>query len=193
MHRSPKILIFSGSIRSGSLNTRLAATFVGELAKHDCEITRITLADYELPIYDGDLEKTGGIPENATKLAKLFDAHQGFLIVGPEYNGSITPLLKNTIDWVSRVKGDAVTNIDPYRGKVAAIAAASPGAMGGISTLGHLRDVLVRLGMLVISEQLGVGNGNSAFDETDGLISQVQMDFMKAECRSLVEKATLLG
>ena len=189
----PKILVFAGSIRSGSLNARLADAFTGELVNHDCEITRITLADYPLPIYDGDYEKEKGPPENAVKLARLFTAHQGIVIIGPEYNGSLTPLLKNTIDWISRVRSNRSEDSIPYKGKIAAIAAASNGAMGGISSLGHLRQILVRIGMLVISEQLGVASAASAFDENDRLTNARYAEMLKAQCKSLVEKATLLG
>ena len=193
MSGMPKILVFAGSIRSGSLNARLADAFTGELVNHECEITRITLADYPLPIYDGDYEIQKGQPENAVKLARLFTAHQGIVIVGPEYNGSLTPLLKNTIDWISRIRGKSGQDIVPYRGKITAIAAASDGAMGGISSLGHLRQILVRLGMLVISEQLGVANAASAFDDNDRLTNERYANMLKAQCKSLVEKAILLG
>jgi len=193
INKTPKILVFAGSIRSGSLNARLADAFTGELVKLDCQLTRLTLADYPLPVYDADFENEKGVPENAVKLARLFSAHQGVVIVGPEYNGSLTPLLKNTIDWISRVRSNSSKDIVPYRGKIAAVAAASNGSMGGISSLGHLRQILVRLGMLVISEQLAVAGAASAFDENDHLTSPQYADMLKAQCKSLVEKATLLG
>lgn len=190
---SAKILVVSGSIRSGSLNTRLVGTITRELALIDCDVTRISLEDYPLPIYNGDLETRDGIPENALKLATLFDAQDGFFIVSPEYNGSVPPLLKNTIDWISRVSAVGERNVSPYRGKVAAIAAASPGAMGGTSMLYHLRDVLVRLGVLVISEQVGVGNGGSAFDDMDRLTHERTAGFLSAACRSLADKSQMAG
>ena len=156
---NPKILAFSGSIRSDSFNSRLVGCAVRELDTLDCEITRINLADYPLPLYDGDLEADKGIPENAIKLARLLDASDGYFIACPEYNGSLSPLLKNTIDWVSRVSDDNGRALSPYRGKIGAIAAASPGGMGGISMLYHLRQILTRLGVLVVCEQVAVGNG----------------------------------
>ncbi|MFK7902832.1 MAG: NADPH-dependent FMN reductase [Nitratireductor sp.] len=188
----PKILILCGSLKSGSSNARLADAFVGELAMHECEVTRITLADYELPIYDGDLEAKKGVPKNAEKLAKLFANHQGIVFASPSYNGSITPLLKNTIDWVSRVHEVGGKKIAPYNGTVAAIASASPGGMGGVESLNHMRDILVRLKMLVISEQLAVGNAQTAFDENDKLNNERQANMLTACVQSLVEKSTVL-
>ena len=185
----PKILVFSGSIRSGSVNARLVDAAVAELALFECDVTRISPSDYALPLYDGDLEAQDGIPENALKLARLFHEHDGVFIASPEYNGSLTPLLKNTIDWISRVNADEDGPIVAYRDKVCAIGAASPGAMGGISMLYHLRDILVRLGMLVISEQVAVGNAASAFDDDDRLTEGRAAEFFGKACKSLVEKS----
>ena len=188
----PKILVFSGSIRSGSVNTKLVDAFVGELALTECEVTRISLSDYELPLYDGDLEASKGIPKHAVKLAELFQTQNGILFVGPEYNGSISPLMKNTIDWISRVKEIKGNAASPFANKVALIASASPGGMGGISSLSHMRDILVRLKMLVLSEQLGVGNAFSAFDDQDKLSNERQAKMLSIAVKSLVEKSTLL-
>ena len=187
-----KILIVAGSIRSGSLNTRLVGTLSRELALLDCSVTRISLEDYPLPIYNGDLEAEKGVPKNAQKLASQLDAHDGFFIVSPEYNGSLPPLLKNTIDWISRVNAVKGREVSPFRGKVAAIGACSPGAMGGMSMLYHLRDILVRLGAQVVSEQVSVGNGGSAFDDMDRIIDKRTAGFMAAACQSLADKAQRL-
>lgn len=188
----PKILVFSGSVRSGSVNSKLVDAFVGELAQLECEVTGISLADYELPLYDGDLEADKGVPNNAEKLAKLFQAQNGIIFVGPEYNGSISPLMKNTIDWISRVKELDGEVVLPFKDKVALIASASPGGMGGINSLAHMRDILVRLKMLVLSEQLGIGNAFSAFDDDDKLSNERQAAMLTSAVKSLVEKATLL-
>ena len=186
---NPKILVFSGSIRGDSLNSRLAGAATRELSLLDCEVTRITLADYQLPIYDGDLEAQEGIPQKAIELASLFDAHDGIFIASPEYNGSLSPLLKNTIDWVSRVSSRDGKTITPYRGKVGVIAAASPGGMGGIGMLFHLRDILIRLGVLVISEQIAVGNAMSGFDELDKLTNERAAGLLTAACKELARRA----
>lgn len=187
-----KILAFSGSLRANSHNTRLLGAAVRELSTTDCEVTRISLEDYPLPLYDANLEEKSGVHKNAVKLARLFHEHDGLLIATPEYNGSLAPLLKNTIDWVSRVKSDKHGEISPYRGKVAAICAASPGALGGMSMLPQLRVVLVRLGVLVVSEQASVGNAASAFDDMDQLIDERQAKFLADTCRSLVSTTSLL-
>ena len=190
---APRILAFSGSIRDGSINTRLVDAATAELVQQECEVTRISLADYPLPIYDGDLESQEGIPDNARKLARLFHEHEGLFIACPEYNGSLSPLLKNTIDWISRVSFDDKGELVPYRGKIGAVAAASPGAMGGISMLYHLREILTRLGVLLVAEQVAVGNGFSAFDEMDKLTDERAAQFLEATCKSLAQKAALLN
>src|SRR5436190_7552985 len=97
---NPRILVFAGSIRAGSFNARLAALAAKELALAGAEVTHISLQDYPMPIYDGDLETKSGAPENAIKLKRTMMAHQGVFIASPEYNASIAPLLKNTLDWI---------------------------------------------------------------------------------------------
>lgn len=193
MQKNPKILLLCGSTKSKSINSKLLDSILGELSGHECEITRINLSDYTLPLYNGDYEADKGAPDNATKLAKLFDTHQAVVIVSPEYNGSLTPLLKNTVDWISRVKTVNSKKISPFAGKVTAIASCSPGKMGGISMLYHLRDILTRLGMLVISEQLAVGNAANAFDEMDRLLNERSASIQKQLCLSLIEKAVALN
>ena len=185
----PKILVFAGSIREGSVNTRLANSFNNELSSLNCTVTSISLKDYPLPIYDGDMEASEGVPENAVKLARLMHEHDGYLIAAPEYNGSLSPLLKNTIDWMTRVPSGDDDPIIPFKDKVAAISAASPGGMGGIAMLFHLRDILFRLGSLVISEQVAVGAAGSAFNDDDSLTNERAAGLMSATCKSLIEKA----
>ena len=194
MNRKPKILVLGGSIRSGSHSQQLADAYASKLAGLDCMITRITLKDYFLPMMDEDLQKTSGIPENAVKLARLFHGSDAIVIVTPEYNGSLPPLLKNAIDWISRVSTNNGSPVIAYRNKLCAIASTSSGQMGGVSALGHLRDILVRLGMLVISEQLALGHANKAFDPMDQqLLNDRHNTILTTACTSLVEKATLLG
>ncbi len=192
MHKRPEILILAGSTRAGSHNQSLADAFASELVNHDCDITRLSLADYDLPVFNHDLEQEKGVPENAMKLARQFHRHSAIILVSPEYNGSFTPLMKNTIDWISRAPSSN-KSLAPFKNRLAAIAACSTGAMGGISGLGHLRDVLVRLGMQVISEQTAVANAENAFDDRGNLVQERAARLMKQACHSLVEKATLLG
>ena len=191
--RKPAILVFAGSIRSGAYSQKTADAYAAQLAGMECEVTRITLADYPLPIMDEVLEKEKGIPENAVKLARQFARHDGIVMVTPEYNGSLPPLLKNAIDWVSRVSSDGDKPLVPYRDKLAVIASSSNGVMGGYSALTHLRHILVRLGMQVLSEQMALGRAGSAFDDIGRLSGDREAGILESACRSLVEKAALLA
>ena len=191
--REPAILVLAGSIRSGAYSQKTADAYAAQLAAMECEVTRITLADYPLPIMNEDLEKEKGIPENAVKLARQFARHDGIVMVTPEYNGSLPPLLKNAIDWVSRVSSDGDKPLKPYRDKLALVASSSDGAMGGYSALTHLRHILVRLGMQVLSEQMALGRADVAFDDMGRISGKREAGILENACRSLVEKATLLS
>ncbi len=128
----PKILVFAGSLRIGAFSISTADAAMKELALQGADVTRISLADYPLPIMDQDLEKEKGVPENAQKLARQIAAHDGMLIASPEYNASIPPLVKNTIDWVSRVRRDGGRPFKPFEGKVAALCSSSDGHFAGM-------------------------------------------------------------
>jgi chromate reductase, NAD(P)H dehydrogenase (quinone) len=161
-----KLLFFSGSIRKGSLNQTLA-TYAHRLATEKrYAADMLSLADYPLPIYNADLQKDEGIPENARKLKALFDGYQGIFIAAPEYNASITPLLKNTLDWVSRIKDEGEQPLQVFKTRVFAIGSASGSMHGGARGLIALRQVLaVGLGALVLGDQFAVSQANKAFDE----------------------------
>jgi NAD(P)H-dependent FMN reductase len=166
----PKILVFAGSIRTGSFNARLAALATKELVQAGADVTRISLGDYPMPIYDGDHESTVGAPANAIKLKQLMSAHTGVFIATPEYNASVTPLLKNTIDWVSRVRERGEPPLHVFKNQVFALGAASDGAYGGMRSLMALRQVLeLGCGALVIPEQIAVMHASQAFDDMDNL------------------------
>ncbi len=188
MH-NPKILVFPGSNRAGSINARLAAVIAKELALLEADVTRISLADYPLPIFDEDLEHEKGVPDNAMKLARLFASHQGIVIVTPEYNSSLPPLLKNSLDWISRISMNGDKPLAPYRGNIFALAASSQGALGGIRVLPHLRDILVSIGAQVISEQLALGNTDQAYDDNDNLVDERSRMLLSTLCNSLVERS----
>jgi chromate reductase, NAD(P)H dehydrogenase (quinone) len=188
-----KILVFAGSNRSGALSGKLAAAAAIELAKIGADVTRIALIDYPLPIMDEDLEREKGIPENAFRLARLFAVHDGMLICSPEYNASIPPLLKNTLDWVSRISKDNGKPLKPYQGKIAALCSTSTGAFAGIRGLVHLRAVAVNVGMLVISEQCSVPNADEAFDETGNLKSERSQRSLAEVALSLTAMCNTLG
>src|SRR3979490_3478345 len=134
-----KILVIPGSLRTGSLNARLAATAAYELAQADAEVTRISLGDFPLRMYDGDLQTKSGVPKNAVNLKRMIGAHHGVLIVTPEYNSSLPPLLKNAIDWVSRVQDAHETRGQVFCERAFAIAGASAGRPGGARCLAALR------------------------------------------------------
>src|SRR3981081_2423012 len=137
-----KILVIPGSLRTGSLNARLAAGAASQFGKADAEVTRVSLADFPLPIYDGDLQSKSGVPKNAINLKRMIGAHHGVLIVTPEYNSSVPPLVKNTIDWVTRVQDTHETRGQVFRERAFAIAAASESRLGGTRSLAALAVML---------------------------------------------------
>ncbi|MGE0751976.1 MAG: NADPH-dependent FMN reductase [Variibacter sp.] len=191
---NPKILVFSGSVRTGSYNSRLAALAAKELTRADADVTYISLADYPMPIYDGDAEAAGGPPANAVKLKQLFGVHQGVLITTPEYNASLTPLLKNAIDWVSRVREGREPPLTAYKNRVFGLAAASNGTYGGMRSLMALRHVLeLGCGALVVPEQVAVRGAAEAFDEKDELRDERAARAMKGLVQRLVEMARLVA
>ena len=186
----PKVLVFAGSIRTGSFNARLAAIAAKEIARAEAEITRISLLDFPLPLYDGDLEARSGPPENAVKLKRMFCAHQGVFIASPEYNASLTPLLKNTIDWISRVRENKEPPLSAYRNRVFALGAASNGTLGGMRSIMALRQSLeLGCGALVIPEQIAVREASHAFDENDELKDERSAALLRTLARRLVELA----
>lgn len=186
----PKILVFAGSIRTGSFNARLAARAVKELLEAGAEVTWISLVDFPLPLYDGDLEGRSGTPENALKLKRLMMVHQGIFIATPEYNGSIPPLLKNTLDWVSRVRERNESPLAAYRDRVFALGAASERASGAVYGLLALRQVLeIGCGALVIPEQVSISGAGSAFDELDNLKDERAKAQLERVAKRLIEMA----
>lgn len=177
-----KILAFSGSTRRESFNRQMLAIAVTAARDAGAEVTHINLDDYPLPIYDQDLEQESGPPENAMKLKELFLQHQGLLLACPEYNSSVTPLWKNTIDWVSRAD-KTHASLAAYKDKTAVIMSASPGALGGLRGLVHVRSILGNIGVLVLPEQVSVGSAGSAFDSSGNLTDSKQ----QAKVRDLGE------
>ena len=193
MIRQPRILIVPGSNRTGSHNVRLAGAIHKRLASMDCEPTRISLRDYPMPIYDADLEAEKGRPENTDKLARMFHEQDGVVIVSPEYNASIPPLLKNTLDWISRIGAKDPSGLKPYKNAVFALASASPGRFGGARGLNHLRASLVSIGAMVVSNQLSVVHAGSAFDDKEELAGDPARRALDSFCEEIVEKAALLS
>src|SRR6202795_418586 len=138
----PKILVIPGSLRTGSHNARLAALATKELALAEAEVTRISLADYPLPLFDADLAAGSGLPAAAVQLKRMVMAHQGVFIASPEYSASVTPLLKNAIDWISRVRDRGEPAYTAFKGRAFAVGSAANGAAGGVRGLMALRQIL---------------------------------------------------
>lgn len=160
-----RLLAFSGSTRAGSLNQTLIDLAVAEARARGAEVTEIRLKDFNLPLYDGDLEASA-FPQGARDLKALFRSHHGFLIASPEYNGGVSGVLKNAIDWVSRpTDGENLVALSGFRGKVAGLMAASISPFGGLRGISHLRQILSTIQVTVATEQVLVPFAQSAFDE----------------------------
>jgi len=189
-----KILVIPGSLRTGSHNARLAALAAKELALAEAEVTRISLEDYPLPLFDADLTAQSGLPPPAVQLRKMLMSHQGVFITSPEYSASVTPLLKNAIDWVSRVRDGGEPTYAAFKDRVFAIGAASASSGGGLRSLMALRQILeLGCGALVIPEQISVPRAEQAFDDMDNLKDENLAALLKTLARRLVKLATVLG
>jgi NAD(P)H-dependent FMN reductase len=187
---TPKILILPGSTRLGSYNVKLAALAVKELALTDVDVTRISLEDYPLPIYEDDLEANAGAPANAVKLKQMIMAHHGVFIASPEYSASVTPMLKNAIDWVSHVRERGEPIYAAFKRRVFAISSASPGRFGGLRSLMALRQILeLGCGALVIPEQVAIPQADHAFDEKDNIADTGTANLLRAQLARLVDMA----
>lgn len=169
----PRILAFAGSLRADSYNKKLVQIAAAGARAAGAEVTYIDLRDYPLPIFDEDLERAEGLPANGRKLKDLFLAHDGLLISAPEYNSSITAVLKNTIDWVSR-PAPGEEPLGCFAGKVAGLMAASPGALGGLRGLVSVRMILGNIKVIVLPEQLAVARANEAFNPDGSLKDPAQ-------------------
>jgi NAD(P)H-dependent FMN reductase len=184
-----KILVIPGSLRTGSHNAKLAAAAAYEFAQAGVDVTRISLADFPLPIYDGDLQIKSGVPKNAVNLKRMIGAHHAVLIVTPEYNSSVPPLVKNTIDWVTRVQDANESRGQVFREKPFAIAAASEGRLGGSRALAALRLILTACRATVTANQLALSFADHAYDESDRLKHPADIEALKALVRQLIDVA----
>lgn len=164
----PKILAFAGSTRTQSWNKKLIRVGAEALRRAGAQVALVDLRDFPMPLYDGDLEAGEGLPEHARLLKQRMIEHDGFLIACPEYNSSITGVLKNTIDWVSRPQPNEPP-APAFRGKVVSLLAASPGGLGGVRGLLTVRQILTGLGTIVLPTQFALGRASEAFDENGAL------------------------
>lgn len=169
----PKILVLPGSTRSGSFNAKLSALMAKKLALADADVTQISLKDYPLPLYDGDLEASRGVPAPAQKLKRLFQEQDGIFIACPEYNAGVTPVLKNAIDWISRLSDPGEPSSAAFKDRIFALGSASPGAFAGMRGLIGMRTILeVGLGAHVLPNMVSVPRASTAFDGNGGLTDE---------------------
>lgn len=163
----PKLLFLAGSARKTSLNKRLAQCAANIATEKGACVTFLDLADYNMPLYCQDIEQKNAIPDNVIAVKKMFQDHDGIFIASPEFNSSFTPLLKNTLDWISRPHEMNEARLSAYKNKIFALAALSPGALGGIRGLTPLRVMLSTLGCHVIPTQIAVGGQNTLNDDNN--------------------------
>jgi NAD(P)H-dependent FMN reductase len=186
-----KILVLAGSARRESFNKKLATLAATVLDEEGASVTLVDLAHYPMPIYDGDLEAESGVPEKARELRELMQENHALVLASPEYNGSVTPLLKNTLDWVSRPE-EGAPGSTAFKGKVAALLSASPGGLGGQRGLVHLRAILNNLGVLVLPSSLSVTSAHKAFRDEGALADERLGLRLKGLMASLVRTAKAL-
>lgn len=188
-----RLLFFAGSQRQASLNKRLARLGHAIAEANGIPSTFADLGDYPMPLYDGDLEAAEGPPENAKKLKHLMGLHTGVFIACPEYNSSISPLLKNTLDWVSRIREEDESANEVFKTRVFALGSASPGGMGGLRGLNTVRQVLeLGLGALVLPEQFAIPRATEAFDDHGHLKNKESQETFKALIQKLARAAHVL-
>ncbi|HXF52831.1 MAG TPA: NAD(P)H-dependent oxidoreductase [Hyphomicrobiaceae bacterium] len=193
MDQAVRLLFIAGSAREASFNKRLARLGAEIATANGLPATFADLGDYPMPIYDGDLESREGPPENARKLKALMQVHDGIFIASPEYNAGITPLLKNALDWVSRVREEGEAPLQVYKTRVFAISGASPGRFGAVRGLIALRQSLtLGMGALVLPEQVAIANAAEAFDEQGHLKDKGQQEMLKALIQKLARAARIL-
>lgn len=183
---NPKILAFAGSQRAGSFNKKLVRIAALEARAAGADVTVLDLRDLDLPLFDQDLEAASGLPAGARKFKNLLIQCDGMLISTPEYNSSFTPLLKNSIDWASRAETAEEPPLLAFRGKVAALLAASPGSLGGMRALVQLRSLLANIGVLVLPEQVTLPAAYDAFTETEQLKDQIKAEQVEVFSRDFV-------
>ena len=193
MKDSTNLLFFAGSAREGSHNKRLARLGATIAEANGIPSTFADLGDYPMPVYDADLQARDGIPENARKLEALMKVHGGIFIACPEYNASITPLLKNTIDWVSHLREPGPSGVEVYKTRVFALGSASPGGMGGLRSLTTVRQVLeLGLGALCLPDQFAVPRAKEAFGDDGHLKNKDSQETFKTLIQKLARAAHVL-
>lgn len=187
----PAVLVLAGSAREASHNRKLARLAAAAVEGAGGKATLLELRDLPLPLFDEDLEAREGLPANARRLKEAFLAHRGLLLACPEYNSSITPLLKNALDWVSR-KAPGEGPLAAFEGKVAALCSASPGALGGLRGLVTVRSILGNIRVLVLPDQVAIPKAHEAFDPAGALKDPGQRSALDRLAAALVRAAVAL-
>jgi NAD(P)H-dependent FMN reductase len=181
-----RLLVFSGSSRTESFNLKLAVQLASLAEQEDAEVSLINLSEFVFPIYNGDIEGAKGLPSAAKRLKKLLQENTGLIITCPEYNGFMTPLLVNAIDWCTRSE-DASVDLSGFADKTVLIASASPGPGGGSRANTHLKTMLSGIGSIVFPQTLTVPAAYNAFDEKGDFSD----DSMAKRAKRLIEKFVL--
>ncbi len=189
------LLVFAGSTRAQSFNRKLA-TVAAELGREaGAAVTHIELANFDVPLYNADLEAKG-TPRDVVRLKELFYAHPAWVVVSPEYNGSYTGLMKNTIDWVSSpIKGDPnwSSGTKPFAGKVVGMLSASPGALGGLRSLSHLAPLLMNLQCWVSPKQFALSKAGEAFTPDGQLVAEAARENVRGVVEQVLWAARRFG
>jgi len=188
MHQCPTILALAGSLRTYSINRKLLNIGVEQLHEAGANVVLVDLRDYPLPLYDGDLEEEHGVPQAARELRRLMMDCHGLLIASPEYNGSVSGVLKNMLDWCSRPADDGPA-LAPYSGKAVALMSASPSPFGGVRGIGHLRASLGKMGAVVLGEDVALPLADNAFDADGRLKSAASLNMVSNLSAGLVKLA----
>ena len=188
-----KLLILPGSARRDSFNRKLAGIAARLATDSGADVDLVDPADFRLPLFDQELEDAEGLSPNAKALKQKFLAADAILFVSPEYNSSITPLMKNVIDWVSRTETDDEPALAAFTGKIAGLLSASPGGFGGMRGLVHLRSILGNIGVLVMPTQFSLGSASSKFDEAGQLKDPKDLERVRGVVTKLLAAAAKLA
>ena len=188
----PKILAFAGSTRNESFNKKLVKIAAAGASESGADVIVIDLKDFQMPLYDEDFEKENGLPDSVHKLKDLMLENQGFLISSPEYNSSISGVLKNTIDWTSRSR-DGEPPSACFQNKIAGLMSASPGTLGGLRGLVHVRAILENMGMIALPNQIAISKAHEAFDTEGNLNDKKQEQKVKDIGAKLVQMISKLN
>ena len=192
-HKMADFIFITGSARKESYNKKLAQTACDVALSKGVKAKFIDLGDYPMPLYHGDEEAEKGLPENAVKLKHIFASAKGIFIASPEYNSGITPLLKNTIDWLSRPDPEGKDKTNPFSDKVIVLGMASPGALGGIRAGAQVRLILTSVGCIVLPQMVSIKGAFKAFDGEGALVEDGDQNRLDTAVTHLIDKGQKLS